>query len=81
MQSDLRHALHRVNKGEDTHSVHLAEELKEGVRNDRRPMSEVDLGPEGNQGVRLDHRANLCPGFVKVHIENAAVLHVGRQQA
>src|ERR1700722_12724755 len=62
-------------------SIHFSKKRKKGVRYDSRPVPEVHMGPQGDQRVCLNGGMHLCTGFVKVHVEDAAILHIGGEQA
>jgi hypothetical protein len=43
-------------------------------------MSKTNVRPQGDKGIRPDRSANFHARSAKIHIDDAAILHRGREQ-
>ena len=57
-----------------------AEFLDHFNRHDAGPIAGMHMGKQRNHRITFQSRANLCPGFGQMLIDNPPVLHIGRQQ-
>jgi hypothetical protein len=78
---DQADQVRRIGFGQRNPDQSVIWQQQKGVRHDARPVTEAQMGPEGQERVCLDSGMNFGAAFAKVHVENSAVLHVGCQNA